>query len=155
MVRLTATFLALICNAVLVLPPGWCCMIAPAPCAGVKSCCGGCPSKPTPPRNEKPKPLDPSKGCCCANRKSCCASQSKPTPPRNEKPKPFGTSKCCCADRHAADPHDTEPDFPPPCASHLVEVPDDSAANLWAGCAYQPAPPVSIAPHVWQCVWLC
>src|SRR5581483_4191016 len=104
MMRFAAMTLALVCNASLALPPGWCCMVAPTPLAAAAPYCCNC----------------------------CCECQSEPAPQQNEKPKPFDLFKCCCADRNAANPHDQHFGLLTPAPSVLALFAGDSTTEYHA-----------------------
>ena len=130
--------LVLACGVLLVLPPGWCCLLARG------ACCGHRPVVESASR----------KGCPCAAKEgtsSSCCCREKSNPPR-QTPIP-ANSRCCVRDltvakieRPAGDAALVGP------ADLCASVTDSTASNL---TPISPAAPSSPPLHLLHCVWLC
>jgi len=110
---------------VLILPPGWCCMLGATRLAAEGKGQQGC----------------------------CCKSHPNRTVPAPQTPTPF--KDCCCADRNTTPPAQPELPTPEAVLVATLPAEVLSAASLFeAGCGTVTIPRAG-SLHVWNCVWLC
>jgi len=135
--------LVLTCSFILVLPPGWCCMIPlPAPAQEGED-------DTQQDKQNTPKP-SPCCGCCCQAK----AKAADPQAPSQPEPPPAG--KCPCDERHS-----TAPSSPKTFAGDLLGALPLDLLDLtfcWSGAGETVTPRTAsvVAPlQLLHCLWLC
>jgi hypothetical protein len=131
--NLTRHLLSLVAGVMLALPPGWCCILAPAAAVaaerpsvpGPPACCPGCCPEPSPAQDEQP----PSRAPCTV----CCGDQNVPLSKRATDYAPDATV--------AALP------------VTVAVLPGPGGAPGRIAPAWPLSPPRAL--HLLQCVWLC
>jgi hypothetical protein len=120
--------LALVCGLLLVLPPGWCCLL---PRLGA----------------QQPKPA-PAHGCCCGKKSK--------QPPTRQTPAPPAPVRNCCGDREATRLAGPEKVSPDPGLWAPVIAPCDGLCGVSPSVPLAlglppPWPPLQILHCVWRC----